>query len=81
MTNKDDTARMVAWNDGTAVDFGAGRKMYNYDGAVWSWKNNASDVPEMTAWNDCLVVDFGTGRGIYNDNGSWNWMKNWSTAK
>ena len=61
------------------MDFGAGRNMYNYNGA-WSWIKNANNVPEMVAWGDRLAVDFGSGVGVYNYNGSWNLMRSWSTA-
>ena len=84
MTNKDDVARMVTWNDGSTdnlgVDFGAGRDMYNYDG-TWHWIKNANNVPEMAAWNNRLAVDLGSGTGVFNYNGSWHQMKPWSTAE
>ena len=82
MSNNDDAARMVTWNDGAndniAFDFGSGRNMFNFDGS-WIWIKNANDVPEMTAWNNRLAVDFGSGVGIYNYDGSWNFMKSRST--
>ncbi|ABW67591.1 choice-of-anchor Q domain-containing protein [Desulfosudis oleivorans] len=79
MSNKGDVAKMVAWNNGATeklvVDFGAGKRVYTYNGS-WSWFTNKDAVANMTVWDNRLVVDFGSGRGVYNNNGTWNWMSN-----
>jgi len=79
MSNKGDVAKMIAWNNGATeklvVDFGAGRRVYTYNGS-WSWFTNKDAVANMTVWDNRLVVDFGSGRGVYNNDGAWHWMSN-----
>jgi probable HAF family extracellular repeat protein len=62
-----------AAGDELAVDFGAGKGLWNYADSSWVWLSDW--VPsDKAAWSGGLVVNFGSDKGFWNYNGS-SWVK------